>query len=239
MPIAHFLSTYARTFKLNKQFYVLFIFILASKTSIGQNAFLAKKEVPIFTAGVIWGAGNLWQERKINTQQYNQWKIRGIDKLAPLHLNKSLSRGADITAVLTGAAGLIWLQSRPKNTRLNDLTILSQNALLTWNITQTSKMAFRRLRPYALAPGYGVKKKDDAYSFISGHSSMVATTAAGMWLMSRNGTSREKLLCTGAATLALGTACLRVAGGKHFTTDVVAGLLIGAGVAYVNHLVHR
>ena len=84
-----------------------------------------------------------------------------------------------------------------------------------------------------------VTKKDDAYSFISGHSSMVATTAAGMWLMSRNGTSKEKLLCTGAATLALGTACLRVAGGKHFTTDVVAGLLIGAGVAYVNHLVHR
>jgi membrane-associated phospholipid phosphatase len=239
MALSHFLSTFRRFSAPNKQIALLFGLILSAKSGKAQAVFSAKKEIPIFTAGLIWGAGNLWQEQKIDVQQYRRWAIRGVDKPAPLKLNKNLSSSADITALLTGAASLIWVKSRPKNTRFADLSVLGQNALITWNITQTSKMAFRRLRPYASAPGFVVSKKDDAYSFISGHSSMVATTAAGMWLMSRNGTSKERLLCTGAVSLALGTACLRVAGGKHFTTDVLAGLLIGTGVAYVNHLVHR
>jgi membrane-associated phospholipid phosphatase len=240
MAFAHFLSTNQRFTPKNKLFMVLFGLILSANQGWGQTVFSAKKEVPIFTAGLLWGAGNLWFENnKVGADQFNRWKIRKFDKLAPLKLNKNLSRGADVAALLTGAAALLWVESRPKNAQLQALTILSQNALFTWNITQTSKMAFRRVRPYASAPGYTVNKKDDAYSFVSGHSSMVATTVTGMWLMNRSGTSKQRLLCTGAASLALGTACLRVAGGKHFTTDVLAGLLIGSGVAYVNHLVHR
>lgn len=199
------------------------------------------KDIPLAGISLLWTGLNLYGERKINPGDFNRWKIRGIDQWAPQRLNRRTARIADGTAVATGLLSLIWI-SRQSNMKWDKAGIMAENAWITWNITQSSKMLFRRARPYTYAPGFSFSKRDDAYSFISGHSSMAASLAASMYFMSRTETCmpgrNNKGLWIAAGGLTLSTAALRVSSGKHFTTDVLAGMITGIGVAYLNTRFH-
>ena len=200
-----------------------------------------RRDATIAGMSLLWTGLNFAVERNISVQDYHTWKIRAIDRNSPLRLDKRLARAADVTAGATAALAAAWLLMQKSPQRWHQAGILAQNAWITWNLTQSSKMLFRRARPYTYAGGFSFNSRDDAYSFISGHSSIPASVATGMWLMSRRNCniSGGRALVIGAGCLSIGTAVLRVAGGKHFTTDVLAGLLTGVGVAYVNHLIHK
>lgn len=201
----------------------------------------ASRDIPLAGVSLVWTGLNLYGERKINPADFHRWQIRGIDQWAPKRLNRQTARIADGTAAATGILSLIWI-SRQSNMKWDKAGIMAESAWITWNITQSSKMLFRRARPYTYAPGFSFSKRDDAYSFISGHSSMAASLAASMYFMSRKETCmpgrNNKGLWIAAGGLTLSTAALRVSSGKHFTTDVLAGIITGIGVAYLNTRFH-
>jgi membrane-associated phospholipid phosphatase len=201
----------------------------------------ASKDIPLAGVSLLWTGLNLYGESKIDPGTFNRWKIRGVDQWAPHQLNPKTARIADGTALATGVLSLIWI-SRQRNMQWDKAGIMAENAWITWNITQSSKMLFRRARPYTYASGFSFSKRDDAYSFISGHSSMAASLAASMYFMSRNESClpgrNNKGIWIAAGGMTLGTAALRVSSGKHFPTDVLAGLLIGTGIAYLNTYLH-
>lgn len=116
------------------------------------------------------------------------------------------------------------------------LTLLSTNLI---------KVAVKRPRPLTYNPAFPAETRFDGdarLSFPSGHSSMAfaAATTLALGLFDRHGGTAGAW--TGAALgygAAATVASLRMAGGKHFVTDVVAGAVLGTVVAVVVTRAHR
>jgi membrane-associated phospholipid phosphatase len=81
-----------------------------------------------------------------------------------------------------------------------------------------------RARPYAVMPTVHVLiDRTSDFSFPSDHATAVGAVAAGLWLANRR-------LGIVASLLALLMAFSRVYVGAHYPGDVLAGLLLGAGI---------
>ena len=198
------------------------------------------KEAAIFGGLAIHSFVNLKLEEKISANEIHYWKIRGIDRMAPLRFNPTYARTSDITFA---AAGLLALYSisQKKNTERNTAGLLiAQNMWMTWNITQTTKILAHRARPYANENGFSAKIKDDAYSFFSGHTSLTACMAASHYFYDRSLAIKDRRpgITLGLTALSIGTGILRIKAGIHFPTDVLAGAILGTGVAYLNTKLH-
>ncbi|KAL4435432.1 hypothetical protein ABPG77_006194 [Micractinium sp. CCAP 211/92] len=87
------------------------------------------------------------------------------------------------------------------------------------------KGTVRRARPvYNLRSDFAVVVAVDHFSFPSGHSSRVSFVALLAWVLL--GQTRPGL-CACVAAWALATAFSRAAMGRHYLSDVLAGLLLG------------
>jgi membrane-associated phospholipid phosphatase len=105
--------------------------------------------------------------------------------------------------------------------------------LLCYTGTRIVKNTVLRTRPYVYNPEstYDKHEVDARYSFFSGHSSHTAfnTFFAAKVFSDYFPDSRYKaVVWTAAAIIPAYTAALRVAAGKHFYTDVIAGYGYGA-----------
>ena len=110
------------------------------------------------------------------------------------------------------------------------------------------KVTVRRIRPLVYAKnefeviGDEIKTRGNRTSFFSGHTS----TVAAMYVLTAKmysdyypeGKLKPVLWASAAAIPAL-TGFLRMKGGKHFFTDVLVGLVIGAGVGYLVPAIHN
>ena len=127
---------------------------------------------------------------------------------------------------------------------INATLVCSQSLLWTRNITQGVKLMKLRSRPlvYALNTPETVKNRMDArYSFISGHSSAAFCVATAFTLAMKQmniPATRRTILGAASFVSAGGIAAMRIAAGKHYPTDVLAGMLLGCGVALLNHHLH-
>ncbi len=171
----------------------------------------------------------------------NYWRTVGFDKWAPTELTKPLAWASDFTAnaCFTGFGALGFFL--PQDARLGYWQLGAQNVLLTANITQSIKMTARRARPFN-QPGYNFDHKDQFYSFLSGHSSTTAAAATTAWLAMREYPDLRltaNIIGYSTAALAVSTATLRVAAGKHYPSDVIAGIALGVGVSVLNQKIHE
>jgi len=108
-------------------------------------------------------------------------------------------------------------------------------------VTQWLKVALHRERPvlYTSDAAAAAGDPDNRESFPSGHATLAFATATAYAVMA----SRQHLPHAGRNTALLyvgatGVAALRVAGGKHFPTDVLAGAAIGTGVGWLTAQLH-
>jgi membrane-associated phospholipid phosphatase len=183
---------------------------------------------------------NLKLESDKAVSNIRYWKISGIDKTAPLYFSPKFARASDITSVSAGLLTLYGLsQNSPSNRNASGM-LLMQNLWLTYNITHTTKILSSRARPYANEKGFRPGEKDDAYSFFSGHTSLTACMAASHYFHDRTLPMKDRrpAITLGLSALSIGTGLLRIKSGKHFPTDVLAGAIIGTGVAYLNTRLH-
>lgn len=103
------------------------------------------------------------------------------------------------------------------------------NFLVAWAVdlalVGVLKGTVRRARPvYNLRSDFSVVVAVDHFSFPSGHSSRVSFVALLAWVLL--GRTRPGL-CACVAAWALATAFSRAAMGRHYLSDVLAGLLLG------------
>jgi hypothetical protein len=124
-------------------------------------------------------------------------------------------------------------------------TMIGYEALAaTMLTTQILKIGFRRARPLAYNSAFQLEDREAAdaqLSFPSGHSSMSfasATAFAVPWLRHHDGATAFAGVAASYA-LATAIASLRVAGGKHFVTDVLAGAVLGVAVGLAVTFAHR
>jgi membrane-associated phospholipid phosphatase len=94
-----------------------------------------------------------------------------------------------------------------------------------------AKRAFRRARPGVVFDGQSVSRRDDVHSFVSGHTAttFAAVVAAGTIASRRQSSDAPWIWATGVG-LASTTGYLRVAGDRHFFTDVLTGAAVGTAV---------
>jgi membrane-associated phospholipid phosphatase len=123
-------------------------------------------------------------------------------------------------------------------------TDLAETIGLITLLTEATKLAAGRERPYGLecdgTPPSDARCGSDerSRSFFSGHAAL-AGAGAGLtcsYAIKRNlwgeSTTARAIPCVLGAGLAATTGLLRVVGDKHWTTDVIVGLTVGAVVGY-------
>lgn len=220
----------------------LFGLILHSSIAVSQPIATLNKarETGIIAGLAVHSLVNMKLESNKAVGNIHYWKIQGIDKAAPLYFSPKIARASDITFTSASLLALYGIAQRQSPERSKATLLMTQNLWMTWNITQTTKIVAMRARPYANEAGFIIRKNDDAYSFFSGHTSLTACMAASHYFYDRTlpVNDRKPAVTLGLAALSIGTGILRIKAGKHFPTDVLAGAILGTGVAYLNTKLH-
>jgi membrane-associated phospholipid phosphatase len=141
--------------------------------------------------------------------------------------------GIGLAAALDGHGTSHWL---------DDGLIVAESAAITGVFTFLVKAAFARNRPF-VHHGLGVDAaaQDNNQSFFSGHSSLSMSLAVSAGTVAQmRGYAYAPALYAGGIGISLATGYFRIAGDKHWTTDVVTGWLVGAAAGYlVPRLLHK
>jgi len=168
--------------------------------------------------------------------------LPGIDR-AGLH---TFSRGAStastvLLAGVVGVAGFAGLHDRDPAQARGNAAVLLNSLAWTQAATEWLKVAVHRNRPilYTTDAAAAASQPESRQSFPSGHASVAFAAATCYLAMAR----REQLPHRGrtAALLYAGAtavAALRVAGGKHFPTDVIGGAVLGSAIGWLVARVH-
>lgn len=157
--------------------------------------------------------------------------------------HSGFARGTSDVLVL-GVAGGAMLSATwhlPADRARGDAVVLA-NAL-TWTAAATEwiKVAAHRARPalYRSGAPQAATSADNRKSFPSGHTAIAfsaATAYTTLALRQHLPHARRNAVLLYAGAVIVGS--LRVAGGKHFPTDVLAGAALGTGVGWLTARLH-
>lgn len=168
----------------------------------------------------------------------------GLDGLAPTRTSSAAATASDVLVQVATwssflAAGIDGAADGDVGGRL---LLQAEAVAVTGAITSIVKVAAGRPRPYTHGAGR-VVEPDDHSSFFSGHT---ATAAAASFAAARAldltgdlGTGTRVALYGGAGVITAAVGVLRIAAGRHFPTDVIAGAIVGGGVAFLVPELHR
>ena len=134
----------------------------------------------------------------------------------------------DLAAILVGLIALVFLAgwSRRRAARRNGAVLATAAAAVALELNQPLAHWIDRVRPYLAHPGQAhllIARSHDP-SFPSDHATGAFALAVGIWLYDRT-------LGTVLLVLAAVMGFARVYVGTHYPGDVLAGALIGGGVA--------
>jgi membrane-associated phospholipid phosphatase len=158
---------------------------------------------------------------------------------------------SDVTAYLlcpAAAFGLNALASRDEGRMRQwpaDALIILQATLLAEDLQRVARVGFARARPFvhdALADDSDAALGTGAYtSFYSGHTNLAfALVVSGGTVATLRGYRRADLIWKVGLPVAALTGYLRIAGDRHYLTDVLAGAAVGSAVGFaVPYLLHR
>jgi undecaprenyl-diphosphatase len=221
--------------------------------ALGSGSLAAQNATPRYTAGwwdvvsvagsgLVAGAGILAKPPAAACAPCNRADLIGLDR-GVLGSNSSLAR-ASSHVLLVGVAGGALLASvsglEPARARGNAV-VLVQALSWTTAVTEVLKVGVHRARPVLYTSGApaAAADPDNRKGFPSGHASVAfaaatayATLAARQHLPHAH--RNAILLYLGA----VGVSAARVAGGKHFPTDVAAGAALGAGIGFAVARLH-
>ena len=129
---------------------------------------------------------------------------------------------AGLTAVHGGSGGE-W--GRDQLAALDSMVVTQAAA-------DVAKRVFRRSRPPVVFDRQAAATRDDVHSFISGHSAsaFAAVVSTGV-IATRRNSPDAPWIWAGGLGLAASTAYLRIAGDRHYLTDVLGGAAVGTGIA--------
>jgi membrane-associated phospholipid phosphatase len=156
----------------------------------------------------------------------------------------NVALGATFVAVVAADAVDVALHpgAAPARGFATDVLVIGESVALTMLATEVTKLAVRRPRPGQYRDGADQRSVDEQLSFPSGHTSTTAAVATA-WAVTfalRHPDSPWRWAAGGGALVATAlVGYARIAGGKHFPTDVAAGALLGVGFGLLVPLSHR
>lgn len=235
--------------------YLTFLFLLlASVWLVAQSPyeFKLKRELPIITVGL--GTGGIGTLLSRNTADLTLDQINSLD---PLQINAFDRRAVGNNSEAARDASDIFLYGshalpfalfagqrvRQDGWRMPLLWL--EGFVVNAGITGLIKYSARRPRPYVFNPAEELTRRQSRNartSFLSGHTSVTSYNAffAAQAFADYYPTSQAKtLVWIGAVTIPAVTGWLRVKGGRHYPTDVIAGYVLGAVTGILIPRLHR
>lgn len=179
--------------------------------------------------------------------------VNGFDRFATRLDSQSARKASDFLAggVVLAPFAVSLLDAAltggpiPLSRVAEDSIVAAQSIGATLLLTTGAKQIFRRPRPLAYNEEFDKEARFDGdarLSFPSGHASVsfAAASTLSYTLFERHGMKPWTVAVSGAAySAAAGVAGLRVAAGKHFVTDVLAGAALGTAVGLAIPWLHR
>lgn len=158
--------------------------------------------------------------------------VPGFDRWA-IHEPRSgwaLASNVGLLAVTGLATADLALRRDPRH-----LVATMEAGLWTAGLTEVIKAAVGRSRPilYTTEAPTVADQTNSVRSFPSGHTSIAFAFATAYWLSRKDLYGKPGALGWTALAVATGVGVSRVAAGKHFPSDVVAGAALGAANAIV------
>ena len=163
---------------------------------------------------------------------FDKSDVPGLDRL----FMNSYSKGLDITATIlevTALASPIVFLSVSNEEWLTIGVMYAETIFMAYGLKELGKMLVHRTRPYMYYSDYPSKEADNGdwqCSFPSGHTTMTFASAAFtsyVFFKYFPDSPWRWAVLGGSYTIAVTTACLRMASGNHFFTDVLTGMVIG------------
>lgn len=223
-----------------------------SQTSESPYVFNWKRELIYASGAGLFAAGGIFSEYQVKPLSLTQintldkYNVPGFDRSATDNWNPKAKLASDV--LLYGSFTLPAFMMINKRARKDFLVvgfIYAETALLTLGVTEFTKSAARRPRPFVYNPNVDMAEKTDRdarFSFFSGHTSITAAlcfTTAKIFSDYSDNTTHEALVWTGAAILPAATAFLRYESGKHFPSDIITGYMVGGAIGYLVPWLHK
>ena len=150
--------------------------------------------------------------------------------------NKDLDIAGDITSALSLATPVVLFIDAPSSDYLTIASSWGATMLTSYGTRTLLKYTIDRPRPYVGQPSRPTDTSEDHDSFPSGHTLMSFASASYLQTMGAlfyPDSKTVKITAIAAWTLAGSTAVLRVVGGSHHLTDVLAGAAIGSTLGFL------
>jgi membrane-associated phospholipid phosphatase len=147
-----------------------------------------------------------------------------------------------VAAVPVGLGLWVFLEAEAAGglrTAAEDLLVITEAMTVAGALTTVTRYTSARIRPFAYY-GQGSGVPEDHLSFWSGHTTTAfsAAAAAGYVAQIRGYASWPWVYAVGF-TAAGAVSYFRVAGDKHWMTDVVVGAVVGTGIGFLVPWLHR
>lgn len=203
----------------------------SSFTGLGLAHFL-RLQKPILT------------EDKINNLGHPDF-LFGFDTYSTKQNNKTARRNSDYGLHFSIVAPTLLLLSPIARKNIKPMAIiLVETGLTTSALTTLTKETVRRKRPYVFNPEVSLAnktKRDATSSFFSGHTSFTTAMcfpSASMYAKYHPKSKAKYFVWATAAAIPALVGYWRIKGGRHYTTDVVVGYIIGASVGILIPEIH-
>ena len=172
----------------------------------------------------------------------NPASLPGIDRWVVGRNSRAAATGSDLLLLgVTGGGLLASVRGVSAARARGDAAVLVTAISWTAATTEWVKVLVHRNRPvlYSVGAVSAAGDRDNRESFPSGHTSIAFAAATSYAVMAHrehlpHATRNDILLYAGAT----GVGALRVAAGKHFMTDVIAGAALGVGVGWLTARIH-
>lgn len=224
-----------------KDFFILLFSCVIGQATAQTPSWNTKREVGMAAGLATWSIINYTVQFKSPAipSGGRTWQVKGLDGAAKTRYLKPAARISDGLLFAAGIAACMSYQDKDKRMWAVKTGITLQSAWMAANVAHSIKMTVKRNRPYTQAIDFTYSKRDDVYSFFSGHSALAASLVTSALLMRNPETKINGKLWVAGGLLAGGaTMYLRFHAGKHYPSDILAGLIVGAGIAVLNYKIH-
>ena len=169
--------------------------------------------------------------------------INAFDRIFVNPYSKTLdTAGTVLSAALCVSPAI--LAFAPKNQWLEAGAMYAETMLFAWGFKELAKLCVNRARPYMYfdeRPQEEIEKGDWTASFFSGHTTLAfaaATYTSYVFGKLMPDSALKIPVIAGSYTLAAAVAVTRIAGGCHFTTDVLLGAVVGSTCGFLVPFIH-
>jgi membrane-associated phospholipid phosphatase len=227
--------------------------VLCSTVALCARSLTAQSATPRYTAGwwdvaavsggaLLTLAGAATRPPAASCAPCAPGNLIGLDRGVISWNSVAARRGSNVLLVgVVGGAALASVGGLEPARARGDVAVLANALSWTAAATEWLKVGVHRARPALYRSGAvaAAADKDNREGFPSGHASVAfaaATAYATLAARQQLPHARRNAILLYAGALSVGV--LRVAGGRHFPTDVAAGAALGTGIGWAVARLH-